>query len=163
MPSGEKRNCFQINENGEIPMRMKYASVIGLVFLSAGSRAFADVKLPALFSDNMVIQKSEKTAFFGTADNGEKVTVKVGDVSADATAGQDGKWKLFLDTRNLSGPLEVSVSGKNSIQIKNAIVGEVWVASGQSNMEWVVANTKDSDLEIPAANDSELRMFTVTK
>src|SRR5215212_4052010 len=90
------------------------------------SVASADVKLPALFSDNMVLQKSEKAPFFGAADKGEKVTVKVGAASAEATADDAGKWKLFVDARNVQGAVDVSVAGNNSITIKNVLVGEVW-------------------------------------
>jgi sialate O-acetylesterase len=124
---------------------------------------YADIKLPAVFSDNMVLQKMEKTPFFGTADKGEAVTVKMGEAVGETTAGDDGKWRLFVDTRNAKGPIEVSVKGKNSIAIKNVLIGEVWLASGQSNMEMAVGGSKDSDLEIAAANYPEIRMFTVEK
>src|SRR5207248_2121741 len=127
------------------------------------SAGFADVKRPAIFSDNMVLQKAEKTAFFGSADKGEKVSVKVGNASADAVAGDDGKWKLFVDTRSAQGAVGVTISGNNSITIKNALIGEVWVASGQSNMEMSVAGSKDADLETTSANYPEIRMFTVKK
>jgi len=111
----------------------------------------------------MVLQKSDKAPFFGTADKGEKVTVKVGDASGEATAGDDGKWKLFVDTRGVKGAVDVSVAGNNSIAIRNVLVGEVWVASGQSNMEFTVGSGRDADLEIAAANYPEIRMFTVQK
>jgi sialate O-acetylesterase len=138
--------------------------VVGVV-CSWGGWALGEVKLPAIFSDNMVLQKSEKAPFFGTADKGERVTVKVADASAEATAGEDGRWRAVLDTRTLApaAPVDITVSGKNTLTIKNALVGEVWLASGQSNMEWVVNNTRDSDLEIPAANWPQVRMFTVEK
>jgi sialate O-acetylesterase len=136
--------------------------LLGATFFCWG--AAADVKLPAVFSDNMVLQKSEKAPFFGTADKGEKVTIKIGEASADATAGEDGKWRATLDTRNLpTTPVDVTVSGKNTLTIKNALVGEVWLASGQSNMEFTVSSGKDADLEIPAANWPQIRMFTVEK
>jgi sialate O-acetylesterase len=135
---------------------------IGLGVASYG--AMADVKLPAVFSDNMVLQKSEKAPFFGTADKGEKVTVKVGDASAEATAGDDGKWRATIDSRNLPAtPVDVTVNGKNSLTIKNVLVGEVWLASGQSNMEWTVNNTKDADIEMAGADWPQVRMFTVEK
>lgn len=124
---------------------------------------FADVKLPAIFSDNMVLQKMDRAPFFGTADKGEKVIVKVGTVSDEAIAGDDGKWKLAIDTHSLSGPVEISVAGKNTITIKNAIIGEVWIASGQSNMEFTVSSVKNVDEEKAAANSDQIRMFTVQK
>src|SRR3954467_3723304 len=104
--------------------------IAGLTFF-LGTTAHADVKLPALFSDNMVLQRSDKTPLFGAADKGEKVTVKIGAASAETTADDAGKWKLFLDTRNLpQTPVDVTVTGNNALTIHNALVGEVWVASG---------------------------------
>jgi sialate O-acetylesterase len=91
------------------------------------------------------------------------VTVKVGEAVGKTTAGDDGKWRLFVDTRNAKGAVDVSVKGKNSIAIKNVLVGEVWVASGQSNMEFTVSSGRDADLEIAAADYPEIRMFTVQK
>lgn len=145
-------------------MNMFRRVVVGLSFC-ASAWAVADVKLPAVFSDNMVLQRSEKTPFFGDAAAGEQLTVKLGEASASATAGQDGKWKLSLDTSKIepNAVVEVTVAGKNSITIKNVLVGEVWVASGQSNMEWTVSVSKDPDLEIAAANLPRVRMFTVKK
>src|SRR3954471_11106419 len=107
----------------------KVTWLVGLGLGVACGSASADVKLPAVFSDNMVLQKTEKAPFFGTADKGEKVTVKVGAAaSAAATAGEDGKWRVVVDTRDVRGPVEVTVTGNNSIAIKNVLVGEVWVA-----------------------------------
>src|SRR5512132_1703496 len=110
---------------------LRYRTIAMLGVLTVCWSASADVKLPAVFSDNMVLQKSDKAPFFGTADKGEKVTVKVADLTADATAGDDGKWRVTLDTRNVPAtPVDVTVSGKNSLTIKNSLVGEVWLASG---------------------------------
>src|SRR4051812_12626491 len=99
-------------------MKAMHWAVAGAVSM-LGFSAFADVKLPAVFSDNMVLQRMEKTPFFGIADKGEAVTVKVGDAVGETTAGDDGKWKLFVDTRNAKGAVEVSVMGNNAIAIKN--------------------------------------------
>src|SRR4051812_20048065 len=95
--------------------------VAGLV-LSMGLFADADVKLPAIFSDNMLLQKGEKTPVFGDAAPGEKVTVKVGQASGEATAGQDGTWRVVLDTREVRGAVEVSVQGANALTVKNVLV-----------------------------------------
>ena len=145
---------------------MKSTRLTGFMLsvLLCGS-ALADVKLPAIFSDNMVLQRSPKTPVFGWADKGEKVTVKIAGASAEATAGDNGTWMAMLDTGGIdaASPVEVSVSGNNSIAIKNVLVGEVWLASGQSNMEWVVANSKDADMEIAQADHPGIRMFTVKK
>ncbi len=139
-------------------------AVMGLTSV-LGSAAFADVKLPAVFSDNMVLQKGEKIPVFGWADSGEAVTVKAGAQSAQATAGADGKWKVTLDTTKVDSarPFEVTVAGKNNIAIKNVLVGEVWVASGQSNMEMSVNGVKNAADENKAADFPAVRMFTVKK
>ena len=130
-----------------------------------GSTALADVTLPAILSDNMVLQKGEKIPVFGWADDGEKVTVKAGGQSADGTTGADGKWKVLIDTTKIdsANPIEVTVSGKNSIAIKNVLVGEVWVASGQSNMEMTVGNSKNAGEENKSADFPTVRMFTVRR
>jgi sialate O-acetylesterase len=141
------------------PIRYALAAVVSAFAVPA----LADVKLPAIFSDNMVLQKMDRAPFFGTADKGEKVMVKVGTVSDEAIAGDDGKWKLAIDTHSQSGPVEITVTGKNTINIKNAIIGEVWIASGQSNMEFTVNGLKDVPAEKAAANFPEIRMFTVEK
>jgi sialate O-acetylesterase len=141
------------------PIRFTLAGLI----CSFGLPVLADVKLPAVFSDNMVLQKMEKAPFFGTADKGEAVTVKVGEATAQTTAGDDGKWKLVVDTHAMSGPVEISVKGNNTINIKNAIIGEVWIASGQSNMEFSFNGLKNLAEEKAAANNPNVRMFTVQK
>src|SRR5215212_498974 len=89
-----KRLSIPTNDEGENEMKLK--AIIALGCAALASNVCADVKLPAIFSDNMVLQRSEKAPFFGTADKGEKVTVKVGQASAEATAGDDGKWRATL-------------------------------------------------------------------
>ncbi len=132
-------------------------------FLGLSIPAFADVKLPALISDNMVLLQDSKANVWGTADAGEKVTVKLGDHSAAATADPDGKWSVKLEGLKPGAGRDMTVAGKNSITIKNVAVGEVWIASGQSNMEMSVKAAKDSDKEIAAAQFPDIRVFTVTK
>src|SRR5688572_17065812 len=148
----------------EIRMKVLRSVSIALASLLALSSS-ADVTLPAPFSDNMVLQRSPKTPIFGWADKGEKVTIKIGQASAEATANDNGKWLAILDTTNIdpASPLEVTVSGNNSLTMKNVLVGEVWLASGQSNMEWTVAISKDADMEIAQADFPAIRMFTVKK
>lgn len=132
-------------------------------FLGLGVSAFAEVKLPALISDNMVLLQDAKANVWGTADAGEKVTVKLGDISAATTADANGKWSVKLEALKPGAGRDMTVAGKNSIAIKNVAVGEVWIASGQSNMEMAVKGAKDSEKEIAAANFPDIRMFTVAK
>ena len=122
---------------------------------------FADVRLPALISDNMVLQQKAKTTVWGEADPNEKVTVKIGTVTQSVTSGVDGHWAMKLPVMKAGGPYDMTISGRNKITILNVMVGEVWVCSGQSNMEWRVNASKDAEDEIAAANYPKIRMFTV--
>jgi sialate O-acetylesterase len=136
----------------------------------APALALAEVKLPALIGDNMVLQQGKKVAIWGTADPGESVSVTLGDHSATATAGSDGGWKAELGPLKAGGPYDVTIVGKNTITLHNVVVGEVWVCSGQSNMEMAVGNSprawggvKNYEKEIAAGNYPLLREFTVKK
>jgi len=128
-----------------------------------GGTALADVKLPAVISDNMVLQQETPAGVWGWAEPGEKVTVKFGGKSADTAADAKGKWKVKLEGLPAGATGEMTIAGKNTLTIKNVVVGEVWVASGQSNMEFVVQGGKDAADEIKAADFPMIRMFTVTK
>lgn len=142
---------------------MKTTRFTPLLLALLGTPAFADVKLPAIISDNMVLQQETPAGVWGWADAGEKVTVKFAGKSAEAVADTTGKWKVKLEGLVAGEPGEMTIAGKNTITLKNVVAGEVWVASGQSNMEWIVKNSKDADAEIKAANFPAIRMYTVKK
>ncbi len=134
----------------------------GLAALAAAS-VRADVKLPAVFGDHMVLQQQTKLKFWGTADAGEEVTVTVGKSKASAKANEDGKWLIELPALEAGGPHQVSVKGNNEILLKDVLVGEVWVCSGQSNMQWAVSQSDNPQEEIAAANHPQIRLFQVTR
>ncbi len=109
-------------------------------------------------------RESRQGPVWGKASPGEEVTVKVGDQTATAKAGQDGAWKAVLDlSKSGPGPFVATVKGNNEITIPDVVVGEVWVASGQSNMEWVLDNTIDAQKEIANSSNPMLRQFRLTK
>ncbi len=137
-------------------------SLLAIATLLA-SPSWADVKLPAIVSDNMVLQQDAAESVWGWAEPGEKVAVKFAGTSAQATAGGDGKWKAKLEGLESAKTGDLIISGKNTITIHNVAVGEVWVCSGQSNMEMIVSNSMNAPQETSAANYPLLRMFTVTK
>lgn len=141
--------------------------MLGFVWLLAALvvlPAAAEVKVTPLFGDNMVVQREEPIAVWGTADAGEVVTVSIGTSQAAATADQQGKWSLSLPELKAGGPHELSIRGKsNSLTFKNVLVGEVWICSGQSNMEWPVKMSNDADKEIAEAKYPNIRLFTVKK
>jgi sialate O-acetylesterase len=130
----------------------------------AAATASADVKLPAIISDNMCLQADKTLPIWGKADPGEKVTVTLGDQTESATAGKDGKWMVKLHKLAPSEkPAEMKVAGKNTIEVKNILVGEVWVASGQSNMEFGFHGAHDSSIEGPKAKHPTIRIFNLKK
>ena len=131
----------------------------------ASTDAAAAVKLPAVFGDNMVLQRGQPVPIWGWADKGEEVTVAVAGQTLSAKAGDDGRWKVTLDKLAVGQPLEMSVkaSSGNTITVKNIAVGEVWVCSGQSNMEMGVGMCNHATEEIAAAKYPQIRLFKVVK
>ncbi|HLQ44519.1 MAG TPA: sialate O-acetylesterase, partial [Planctomycetaceae bacterium] len=149
--------------------RVRFGSkvvVVGLVALSVlatSHRAQADVKLPKVIGSHMVLQQKIPLPIWGTADAGEEVTVSIGDNSASTKAGADGKWSVKLQEMSAGGPHEVLVKGKNELKLTDVLIGEVWVASGQSNMEMSVSNSANPQEEIAAAKYPNIRLFHVKK
>jgi len=125
--------------------------------------ARADVILPSVFSDHMVLQRQVSIPVWGWADPGEQVTVTLGDQQATATAGADGKWAVTLGGCAGGGPLVLVAKGNNTVQVENVLVGEVWLCSGQSNMAMSVSRSADFAAEQTAADYPQIRMFTVNR
>jgi sialate O-acetylesterase len=141
---------------------MKTCVAFLLVFVCTAS-ARADVKLPAIFSDHMVLQADALVPVWGWAEPGEEVTVSFAGQSQSTKAGADGKWRVKLDKLAASDkPQTLTVQGKNRLAAKDVLVGEVWLGSGQSNMALNVSAVKNATEEIAAANFPSLRMFKVS-
>jgi sialate O-acetylesterase len=119
-----------------------------LILLASHSPLQADVSLPKVFSDHMVLQQGMAVPIWGKAAANEEVTVEFQDQKKSATADANGAWRLTLDALKAGGPDEVKVSGKNSIVIKDVLVGEVWVGSGQSNMAGATGRYAKNDPEL---------------
>ncbi|HSW46828.1 MAG TPA: sialate O-acetylesterase [Phycisphaerae bacterium] len=110
----------------------------------------ADVTVPNLFGDHMVLQRDLPVPVWGTARAGESVTVTLGDQTVSAMTDDKGRWKVTLGPLSAGGPLEMTIAGENTITIRDVLVGEVWVGSGQSNMGWPVSRAKDGEQEAEA-------------
>ena len=124
----------------------------------------AEVKLAAIFGDHMVLQRDTTAPVWGTAAPGEQVTVSVGNVNGKATAGADGKWMVRLSGLPVSNqPVEVRVQGKNTIVLHDVLIGDVWLCSGQSNMEFGIGNESSAREEISKAAHPLIRLFLVQK
>src|ERR1700741_1909597 len=134
--------------------------LILLLFVCIGA-ARAEVHLPAIISDNMVLQQGTKVRIWGKARPGERVTVTFQNKSNDAVADAQGRWQVFIGPLKSGAAAELTVKGDNLLTIKNILVGEVWLCSGQSNMEWPLANTIGAAETLAQANYPEIRMFRV--
>ena len=135
--------------------------VAGLCLVAA---AQAEVRLPALFSDNMVVQRGRPIPVWGQAAPGEAVAVTLGTRSARTVADAAGAWRVALRPLQAGGPLDLVVAaGTNTVTATNVLVGEVWICSGQSNMEFPLAAVTNARAEVAAATDPRLRMFTVAR
>ena len=134
--------------------------IILVCLLGVGlSNAPADMRLPAIIGDNMVLQQGMKLPIWGWADPGETVTVMVDGQKKQAEADTSGRWMVRLDPIKAGGPLQMTVSGKNTTTLQNILVGEVWVCSGQSNMQFSLCGVNHAEVEIRAADYPKIRLF----
>ncbi|MDB5009668.1 MAG: 9-O-acetylesterase, partial [Mucilaginibacter sp.] len=126
------------------------------------SVACAAVRVPAIFGDNMVLQCNMKVPIWGWADAGENIQINFMGYIFKAKAGKNGKWFLKLGSYKAGGPYEMVIKGNGQqLLFKNILIGDVWVASGQSNMEFGIRNEKHGAEAIANAHDSLLHLFTV--
>ncbi|MFN7730568.1 MAG: sialate O-acetylesterase [Pirellula sp.] len=134
------------------------ATCIGMPAWQA-SIAQAEVKLPNIFSDSMVLQQGQENKIWGRDNPGQAITITIGDQRAAATTDANGDWSTKLPVLPVGGPYTLTVAGSSTQTIKDVLVGEVWICSGQSNMQWSVAASNDPDLEKLAANFPKIRMI----
>lgn len=138
------------------------AMLFGLAPMMFAAPALADVRLPAVFSEHMVLQQQQKIRIWGWADAGESVTVSLAANKQSTKADEAGKWQVTLPPLPASKvPTTISVQGNNTVEIKDVLVGEVWLCSGQSNMEWPVAACTNAQAEIAAAKFPMIRQIKV--
>lgn len=128
--------------------------------------SFANISLPAVFCDNMVLQQKSNVNIWGTASPGEEITIAVSwnKKSFSTKASADGKWKLALKTiQGGNKEYTITLKGNNTIVVNKVLLGEVWFSSGQSNMEWVMRRVKDAKKELSEANYPNIRLLNITK
>ena len=141
-------------------MNIRHCSA--LVIFCFNFAAFAEVKLPCVISDHMVVQADIAAPIFGTSAPQEQITVELNGQKKSATAGNDGKWLVKLDPMKAGGPFELKITGKNTIVIQDVLVGEVWLASGQSNMSFPLKESTGGLEEIKAATRLNIRYLRDT-
>lgn len=142
-----------------------------LFLLSFCNDIFSNIWLPSVFSDAMVLKQNSQTPFWGKADKGETVCVTVtwNNKTYQTKADKAGNWSVMLDTPRFGGPFSITVKGNNTVKINNVMIGEVWLASGQSNMELPLRGWPPEDTVLNAskyiaeADNNNIRMFTTAK
>lgn len=138
------------------------ARVCVAIFLFGILSAGAEVRLPAIFSDRMILQRSPQTPVWGWANPGEQVKVTMGDRTAGAIADSGGQWKVALDlTKQGIQPSEMEISGQNRIVLRDVLVGQVWLASGQSNMGFRLSRSIGAKEAIAQSANPLIREFAV--
>ena len=158
-PSGEQTLPSELG----VALR-RVASALKIALIVGGGLASlnAAIRLPAIFGDHMVVQRSRPVAVWGWADLGETVTVALAGQSATAEAGPDGKWQARLGPLVASGTAQdMTVTGTSRIVLHDVLIGDVWVCSGQSNMELQLNRTYGARNEIPQARQPGVRLFKV--
>ncbi len=139
------------------PVRLAVLCLVAL----AVSAVQAEVRLPAVIGDHMVLQRGQTLPIWGWDTPGTDVTVTLGEAKETAKADPAGKWCVRLPAMAAGGPLTMTVQGTSTVTIHDILVGEVWLCSGQSNMEWTVRNSNDAEQEIAAANHPRIRHIKI--
>jgi sialate O-acetylesterase len=160
-----KRECA-LSVHGPSPKTNRgFASALlfALVALCIASPLGAQPTLPHLFSDHMVLQRDTDVRIWGWAEPGEAISVSLAGHTRETVAATDTCWSVSLPTMHAGGPFTLVVRGKKTIEVKDVLIGEVWIASGQSNMTYALSGAAGAAEEVPAASYPQMRFFTVPK
>ncbi len=133
------------------------------LLLVCGMELGAQLRLPRVFADHMVLQRDVRIPVWGWAAAGGKIAVKFGEHAADCVAGADGTWRVELPAMKAGGPHTMTVRAASTITLKDVLVGEVWLCSGQSNMEMGVKAIKDAEREVAASKNPQIRLCAIPK
>ena len=139
-------------------------TIVFLLILLLIATSYANITMPKIFGDNMVLQRNKPISIWGFAAAGEKVTVQFNGQTKTTKADKTGKWQVMLAPENAGGPFQLLVKGKNQVAIENILVGEVWICSGQSNMEMPIdgwGKINNYQEEISTADYPQIRHFKV--
>lgn len=147
-------------------MKRNFPLFLCFVGLYVSTSSFAGIRLPSVISSNMVLQQQSKAALWGWADPAEKIVVTTSwnNLVDSVVAGGDARWNIKITTPSAGGPYTITLKGSNTIVLDNIMIGEVWICSGQSNMEWSShQNLKQILDELPNSSNNNIRLFHITK
>lgn len=135
--------------------------LIATIFLIGFFSVKANIKLPHIIGNHMVLQRDIPVRIWGWADKGEKVTVTFNQQVVSTKAQANGTWQVVLKAMPAGGPYQMEVKGKNTISLNDILIGDVWLCGGQSNMEWPLINTTNSGEELPKSENPQIRLITI--
>ena len=138
-------------------------SIAILFSLFCSLQTQAQVSLPNVFTNHMVLQRNTQNPVWGKASKGEKITVSIAGQTKSITTDTTGKWKVMLEPITAGGPYIMTVTGTNTITISDILIGEVWMCSGQSNMGFPLNKVNNAEIEIAAANYPNIRFLSVPR
>lgn len=147
--------------NRNSPLKLSRVPALAVVLIGLSASLHADVRLPHVFSSHMVLQRQKPVVIWGWAAPQEKVAVALASVNASSVANERGEWKVVLPAQEAGGPHILTVTGSNTVHFEDVLVGEVWLCSGQSNMEMGISACRDGQAEIAAANHPNIRLLLV--
>jgi sialate O-acetylesterase len=139
----------------------EFYSLLTALIMFVGAKA--NVTMPRIFGDNMVLQRNKEIPVWGWAKSNETVVVQFNKQNKTAKADKNGNWTVKLAPETAGGPYALTIKGNNSVTFSNVFVGEVWICSGQSNMEWPLQSSTNAEQEIAAADFREIRSINVPK
>ena len=142
-------------------LRIAFTALLAVVAFAGNT--FADVQLPGIISDHMLLQRDVPVRIFGKAEPGEAVSVAFRGQTAQTVADPLGRWEVWLKPLAPGPAAEMTISGVNTIKVADVLVGDVWIGSGQSNMQWAVRQSDNPDAEIAAARFPQIRLFYVPR
>lgn len=144
-----------------LQMNMSKIMIALVVLLCASTTAMAEIQVARVFGDNMVLQRNEVVTIWGWGTPGERLTLTINDQEFEGRVDKDGSWSIEVDEFSAGGPYEMEIKGQNSITLKNVMFGEVWLCSGQSNMQYTLRKLGKDINKIPQVDNNLIRMLKV--
>ena len=141
-------------------MKVKLFCLVALLFSLSG---YSQVRVAKIFGDHMVLQRGQPVPVWGWSSPNEKITVAINQQVKHTQADKSGKWQVNLDPQPAGGPYELKVTGKDSLVLHDVLVGEVWICSGQSNIEFELSRAMHAADEIRDANYPQIRQIKIPR
>src|SRR6188508_216699 len=145
------------------PMQTRIAATFFTLVFTLAGQASADVQLPGIISDHMLLQRDMPVRIFGKAAPAEPVTVTFRGQTVRTVTDATGRWEAWLKPLAGGAPSTMTVQGTNTVTIADVLIGDVWIGSGQSNMQWAVSQSDSAETEIAAAKFPQIRLFYVPR